>query len=220
MNNKEFVSRILNGLKSLTKDSRISRRFVLKVGQEKAKFLISQKLGSSELYREVNLYSSIDCFEMEKVDTIDCPIIEFKTCQQLMRSKKKLPELIHSKYGASIKEVASLAGEYILTPITPYQYRLNKQRKSSSKELYYYIKDGYLYLPDSEILMVQLSVITLDLYDLNKCSACSSGCKSVWDYEFICSDKLLEAVIGETMKEVSLTKQIQADQNPNLHEGT
>lgn len=221
MNNKEFVARVLNGLKSLSKDNRISRRFILKVGQEKAKFLISQKAGENSLYRESNLLSSLDCFELKKVDIIKCPIIEFRTCKQLMRSKKKLPELIYSKYGASIKEVTSLDGEYLLKYITPYQYRLNKQRKTDSRELYFYLKDGYLYLPDLEIQMVQVSLITLDLYELNELSECKNeDCKSAWDFEFICSDKLMESVVAETIKEVALSKQIQADQNPNLNEGT
>lgn len=199
----------------------ISRRFILKVGQEKAKFLISQKNGENSLYREANLLSTLDCFELKKVDIIKCPIIEFRACKQLMRSKKKLPELIYSKYGASIKEVSSLDGEHLLKYITPYQYRLNKQRKTDSQELYFYIKDGYLYLPDLEIQMVQVSLITLDLYDLNELSECKdNNCKSAWDYEFICSDKLMEAVVAETIKEVSLSKQVQEDQNPNLNEGT
>lgn len=182
---------------------------------------MSQKLGESSLYREENIFKVLDCFELEKVDIIKCPIIEFRTCKQLMRSKKQLPELIHSKYGSSVKEVTSLDGEFLLKPITPYQYRLNKQRKTDSKEPYFYVKDGYLYVPDLEVEMVQVTLITQDLYDLNECSECKKqNCKSAWDYEFVCSDKLLEAVIQETIKEVSMTKQIQADQNPNLNEGS
>lgn len=221
MNNLEITSRILNGLKSLTKDSRISRRYILKVAQEKAKFLISQKLGENSLYREANLHTGLECFELTKIDTVKCPIVEFRTSHTVMRSKKKLPELIYSKYGSSVKEVTSLDGSAILAPTTPHQYRLNKERKTDHKGLYFYVKDGYLYLPDSEIQMVRLSLITLDLYDLQECSECSDGeCKSAWAYEFICSDKLLEAVIQDTLKEVSMTKQIQADQNPNLNEGS
>jgi len=222
MNNLEVTSRILNTLKSLSKDNRTPRRYVLKVAQEKAKFLIGQKLGESSLYREQNLYSTLECMEMEKADLIKCPIIEFRSCKQLMRSKKQLPELIHSKYGASVKEVTSLDGEFLLLPITPYQYRLNKQRKDGLKgENFFYIKDNYLYIPELEVKMVQVVLITQDLYDLEECSECKdNSCKSVWDYEFICSDKLLEVVLQETLKEVSMTKQIQADQNPNLNEGT
>lgn len=199
----------------------ISRRFILKVGQEKAKFFISQKAGENSIYRESNLFSSLNCFELKKVDIIDCPIIEFRTCKQLMRSKKRLPELIYSKFGSSIKEVTSLDGEYLIRPITLSQYRLNKQRKETSKELYFYIKDDYLYIPDTEVEVVNISLITLDLFDLDEVSSCKEGnCKSAWDYEFICSDKLMEVVISETIKEVAISKQVQEDQNPNLNEGS
>jgi hypothetical protein len=221
MNNREFVSRVLNGLKSLSKDSMISRRFILKVGQEKAKFFISQKAGENSIYREDNLLSSLNCFELKKIDIIDCPIIEFRTCKQLMQSKKKLPELIYSKFGSSIKEVTSLDGEHLIKPITLAQYRLNKQRKDASKDLYFYIKDNYLYIPDTEVEIVNVSLITLDLFDLDELSSCKeSNCKSAWDYDFICSDKLMEVVISETIKEVVLSKQVQEDQNPNLNEGS
>ena len=221
MNNNEFVSRVLNGLKSLSKDSMISRRFILKVGQEKAKFFISQKLGNSELYRENNLLSTLNCFELKKVSIIDCPIIEFRTCKQLMKSKNKLPELIYSKYGSSVKEVTSIDGEFLIKPMTPAQYRLNKQRKDNSRDLYFYIKDNYLYIPDTEVEVVNVSLVTLDLFELDELSSCGEGnCKSAWDYEFICSDKLMEVVISETIKEVALSKQVQEDQNPNLNEGS
>jgi hypothetical protein len=42
---------------------------------------------------------------MEKIDTLKCPIIEFRSSHSVMRSKR-LPELIYIvKYGASVKEV-------------------------------------------------------------------------------------------------------------------
>jgi hypothetical protein len=221
MSNSEVVSRILNGLKSLNKDNRISKRYILKVAQEKAKFLLSQKSGSAELYREDNVYTTLKCLELEKVDIIKCGIIEFRSCKQLMKSKKKLPELIYSKLGSSVKQAISLDGMIELKPTTPTQYRLNRQRKTSNNTLYFYVQDGYLYIPDSEVESLELVLIAQDLYDLNECSSCKSkDCKSAWEYEFICSDKLLETVIQETIKEVSITKQIQADQNPNLNEGT
>jgi len=68
-------------------------------------------------------------------------------------------------------------------------------------------------------MAVSLSLITLELYDLEQCSACSQEkCKSAWDFEFIVPDKLLEVVISETLKEISINRQIQEDQNPNLQD--
>lgn len=221
MNNSNLVSRIQSLLKGTSKDGRISRRLILKTAESKAKFLISQKLNDRSLYREQNLYQTISCIELIDQDIIRCPIIEFKSCRSLRRSKLKLPELIHSKYGNSLKEVTSIDGQYSFEPITPAQYRLNKKRTLKTKTDYFYVQDGYLYLPDSEVEMVDIIVLTTDLYELEQCSSCSENkCKSAWDFEFICPDKLLEVVIQETIKELSLNKQIREDVNPNLNEAT
>lgn len=220
MTNEDITSRIINIVKALSKDNRLPRRYVLKTLQNKAKFYISQKLADKSLFRESNLYSQLDCVEMQKIDIYKCDIIEFRSCKKLMRSVKKLPELIYSKYGASILEVTSLDGEFKFLNVTPAQYRLNKQRiKDGTHQNYFYIKDGYLYLPDSDIMSVSISLITLDLYELEQCSECSKNkCKSAWDFEFIIPDKLLEVVISETIKEISLNRQMQEDQNPNLQD--
>lgn len=221
MTNKDLTSRIQTLLKGTSKDGRISNRLILKTAESKAKFLISQKLNDRSLYREQNLYQIISCIELIEQDIIRCPIIEFKSCRSLKRSKLKLPELIHSKYGSSLKEVLALDGQFSFEPITPAQYRLNKSRTLKVKKDYFYVQDGYLYLPDSDVEMVSIVVLTTDLYELEQCSSCSKEkCKSAWDFEFICPDKLLEVVIQETIKELSLNKQIREDVNPNLNETT
>jgi len=218
MNNAELVSRVLNTLKANSKDSRISRRLVLSVAESKAKFLISQKLNDKSLFREQNLYQTVECIEMIDSNIINCPIIEFRSCRKLKRSKKKLPDLIHSRYGHSLKEVVSLDGGFTFTPITAYQYRQNKSRSLIDKKDYFYVQDGYLYLPDSDVQSVTLYILTQDLYDLEQCSECSKNkCRSAWEFEFICPDKLLEVVIKDTIQELSITKQIQEDVNPNLN---
>jgi len=219
MTTKDLVSRIQTLLKGTSKDGRISRRLILKTAESKAKFLIAQKLNDRSLYREQNLYQTISCIELIEQDIIKCPIVEFKSCRNLKRSKLKLPELIHSKHGNSLKEVISVDGQYSFEPITPTQYRLNKKRTIKTKTDYFYVQDGYLYLPDSDVEMVDLVILTTDLYELEQCSSCSENkCKSAWEFEFICPDKLLEVVIQETIKELSLNKQIREDVNPNLNE--
>lgn len=218
--NGEIVSRIINTLRALSKDSRLSRRYVLKTLQNKAKFFIAQKLNDKSLFRENNLFKALDCLEMKKIDVYKCDILEFRACKKLMRSKCKLPELIYSKYGASILEVTSIDGEYLFRPITLSQYRINKSRAGNDiNQQFFYLKDGYLYLPDSDVKLVSVYLLTLDLFDKEQCSNCSSEkCKSIWEFEFPIPDKLLEVVVSETLKELSMNRQIQEDQNPNMQD--
>jgi len=218
MTNAEFVSRVLNGLNSLDKDSRISRRYILHVGRKKSAFYISQKMNDRSLFREDNLYTTLNCFELEKIDVTRCDIIEFRRCKSIMKSKERLPELIYNRYGNTLKEVTTIDDEREFKSTTPSQYRRDKNRASSSDYINYYVKDGYLYVLDSNIQMVNLYLLTTELEKLEEISSCSrKTCKSLWEYDFIVADKLEEIVISETVKEVSMKKQIVTDENPNLN---
>ena len=217
MTNSEIVSRIANTLNTLTKDARRSKRYLLNVARSKASFLIAQKLGEKSLIKEDNIYTTINCFEMEKIDVVKCDIIEFRRCKSIMKSKHKLPRLIDSKYGASLKEVTALDDETEFKFTTPAQYRRDKNRGESDYK-YYYIKDGYLYLLDVTVPRVNLYVLTLDEESVESCDKCND-CKSLWDYELNIPDKLLEAVTQETLKTISIRKQIPRDENANTQEG-
>jgi hypothetical protein len=219
MTNSEIVSRIANTLNTLTKDARRSRRYLLNVARSKASFLIAQKLGEKSLIKEDNIYTTINCFEMEKIDVVKCDIIEFRRCKTIMRSKHKLPKLINSRIGNSLKEVTSLDDERDFKPTTPAQYRRDKFR-GFSDYIDYYVKDGYLYILEAEIFAVNLYLITLETDKADQVSGCSDNdceCKSLWEYEFTAPDKLLDVIIGESVKEVVLSIQNPTDENPNLN---
>jgi hypothetical protein len=216
--NSEFTSRVLNGLNSLSKDDKISRRYILHVGKQKSMFYISQKLNDRSLFREDNIYTTLDCFEVERIESVKCDIIEFRQCKSIMKSKKKLPKLIYSRYGNTLKEVTTIDGEKEFKPTTPSQYRRDKNRVSGTDYINYYVKDGYLYLLDTEIQIVNLYLLTVETADLDNASSCSTpGCKSLWEYDFIIPDKLEELIIAETVKEIAMKKQLPADENPNLN---
>lgn len=219
MTNAEFVSRVINGLNSLNKDQRISRRYILHVGRQKSTFYISQKMADKSLYREDNLYQTLECFPLEKIEVTKCNIIEFRNCNIIMKSKKRLPRLINAKYGNSLKEVTSIDDLTELKATTPSQYRRDKQRQGTDDYVKYYVKDGYLYILDREIYRVNLYLLTVEtnkIEELSDCKKCS--CDSLWDFDFITPDKMEEIVIQETIKEVSLRLQVPVDSNPNLDE--
>lgn len=218
INNNEVVSRVRNTLNSISKDSRISARYILYTARKKADFYIAQKLADRTIFREDNIYSLIECFALEPVEVIKCDIIEFRRCKSIMKSKCKLPKLIYSRYGSSLKEVTALDEETEFKPTTPSQYRRDKER-GFSDYTYYYIKDGYLYLIDSEVERVNLYLITLETEKIDEVSDCNAKdeCKSLWEYPFTAPDKLMEVIISETIKEISMKKQIRLDENPNLN---
>jgi len=219
MNNKKLVSRVLNGLNSINKDARISKRYVLEVATGKAITFMSQKFRDKSLFRESNIYTTIDCFEMEYIDTYKCDIVAFKSCNTVMKSKKPLPELVYSKMGSSLKEVTNIDYSIDFRPTTTSKFRRDKRREGFGEEKFWYIRDNFLYLPESEVKRVSLLLYTPNSYEAVKTSACNrKECLNPWDFEFNCSSKLLELVITETIKEVAFRLQIPVDENPNMDE--
>lgn len=219
MTNGEATAKIAGSLRAINKDAKISRRLILKILRENSMVMISQKLMERSLTEELNLYSQLSCLEFEKVDVIKCPIIEFRTCSTLMKSKKKIPTPSFSRLGASIKNITSIDGSTKFTLVSATQYAINKKRQYqlSGEHYIYYNSDQYLYIPDEEIKSVNLDFITVHTELIDNCSECTDGnCKSGWEYEFICPDKLLNAVFDKTLQYlIGSYKQITPDENPN-----
>lgn len=217
MTNAIVVSRILNGLNSLSKDDHKSKRYILNVARQKAEFYIAAKLNDRSLYKEDNLYTSLDCFKLKKIDVIKCDVIEFRTCSNVMKSVYKLPPLLYSKYGNSLKEVTNLDNTLDFKSTTPSEFRRDKNRQGKEEFIRFYVKDGYLYLLDTAVQSVNLYLLTLETERISELSECTTDdCKSLWEYEFICPSKLIENVITETIKEIGGSKQVAADTNPNM----
>ena len=217
MKNSELVSRVVNGLNSLNKDSRIPKRYILRLATDKAIFLMAQKFRDRSLFRESNLYKTVDCFELKEIDKVSCDIIEFRTCNTVMRSVNKLPKLVNFKYGSSLKEVTSIDYGFEFKPTSISKFRRDKNRLEFGSDKFFYIKDDYLYLPESKVKRVSLYLYTPNGYESEKVNACSNNkCLNPWNMEFVVSDKIAETVIQETINEVSIRLRVPEDSNPNL----
>src|SRR5690606_29929129 len=103
------------------------------------------------------------------------------------------PEPIFSRLGTSIVNIENIDGTISLTEIDSKTYRRNKLRRFKIEDkVYVYLgPDNHLYIPDHEVYSINLDVITLK-NDENECSECKDNdCKSGFQYEFICPDKLI-----------------------------
>lgn len=218
--NNEFVSRIVNNIKGLSKDSHISKRFILNTGKTKSRFLLSQKLDELSMFREDGVITTVPCVELDSIDSKACDIFEFNMCQSIMRSKLKLPEGIFGKNGSGVVSVTNVDEQKTYKYITPNSFRTLQLRSKYSRDTtrYYYIKDGYLFLPNSTNELVEIRMLTLnkkEAEDISSCKECT--CKSIWDYEFICPDRFLDLVVKDTLQEIaSIYRTSVEDANPNM----
>lgn len=189
------------------------RRFLLTTARSITTTLISQKLLERTLGKDAYLYSTIECVEFENSDRIKCPLIDLRRCSVLMKSKKPLPKPIFSRLGSSIRNIRSVDGGFEFTLGQEQQIRRNKDRKYKyDKDLFIYLgTDGHLYIPDNEVYLLSLDLITLETENCD----CEDNCKSAWDYEFKVPDRFLQNVIDLTSQKAALYKQMPEDQNPN-----
>lgn len=218
MKNSEFVSKVSGILKLNNKDDHTPRRLILKLAKDTAVQLISQKLLDRTITLENNLYTQIPCFEFESIDTRECSNVEFRRCNTLMKSKCKLPELVFSRLGASVREIVSLDGNYRFVFLDKGQYQRNKNRRYSIEdEVYIYLDvDNYLYIPDHEIYTVDLTILTPNPEQADECSSCKKdNCKNYWNEEFIVPNKLVDTVFNQVLQIMGVSKQVRADENPN-----
>lgn len=222
ISNGEIVSRVINGMNAIAKDTHISKRWILSILRSKAASYIAQKWVEGTLFDDEALFAHINCVEMIQIHSIDCCVAEFRMCQTLMRSKHRIPGLIITRNGPTILSVTNADRSIYFTKINPRTYINTKKRKYADKEKYvYYYQDGYIWIPDTHIELINVDAITLKKEEALKLSACaeedkSLGCPNVWEDEFICPDKLREYIVKETIQEVSLRMQIPRDENPNL----
>lgn len=221
--NGEFVSRVVNGLKALSKDGRISKRYVLFTGRDKARFLISQKYDEMTLFREEGIITTIPCLPMKKVSVKSCDIFEFRLCNKLMRSVCKLPSGIFGKNGSGIVSVTNLDNTEPYEYISPRAFSSISKRKHIKRDSrFFYTQNGYLYLPNASTELVELSMIALNKEEAVLASSCNkeeNKCIDVWESEFVCPDRFFDLVVKDTINELaSVWRTSLADTNPNMDE--
>lgn len=220
MKNSEFVGRIVNDLGALTKDMHLSKRWILDIGRTKAESYIAQHWEEDLFWEDFSLITCVNCVEMIEVDKIECCDAEFALCRVLMRSKYRLPGLVYTSRGAIITMVSNVDMSRFYKRADVRTYRNNSKRKYAGKlDGFYYVHDGYIYIPDERIGLINVCFFTMKRKEALALSACgpeAGTCDSYWEDDFIFPLKLIEYIFSETLKEVSTKYQVVQDERPDL----
>lgn len=220
--NKEFVTRVINDCGAITKDQHLSGRWILFMGRQIATTYMAQRLGEGLLFKDMNLMTNIDCIKMKEIKAVDCCFVEFRLCRTLMRSEDRIPGLLYGRNGSSIYMVSNVDNTMIFSPVNLRDYGNSKNRRFGNiNNKVYYVDDGYIWIPDTHIEAINARVITMRRREAKKLAGChcddAEDCISEWDYDFICPDSILDAVIKAVVQEVVSTRiQIPDDANPNM----
>jgi len=216
-----FVSDVSNSVKALTKDDRISGRYIHSLAKDYTSYILAMR-PLRDAMRDSTIFTEIPCVEMQRVRSDKCDIAEFRKCDKIMRSKCKLPSVYNSSMGAVIISVTNITGETEFEQLrTPSDYKQQQRRKFAKTSKYYYISNGYLYVLGSESERITVTGLFQDEREALTFSSCSDQtnqeCLSAYDYELIVPDKYISTIKDQVIEHIVKTyRSIPEDENSNL----
>lgn len=217
---RDVVSRVQQNFNSADKDMFIPRRLILHVFKSKAEFFLLQKLNEKKLYQNSDIFQWLNCIELEEVPKSQCEIKGFSDCERIMRSKKKLPDILNTDYGYAILSATNInhSKEYEIKSYNYYNKLKNREHFDFFKGKYLYIINNYLYAPDSEKRLVNMLVFSIDerCEEYSECDKDGGKCTNYWDKKIRIPRQYYELAFQETLKELSTRLSIPKDENPDL----
>ena len=213
MTYRAFISSVRNTLDSITTDNFISGEYIASIGLSYARLLTKRESDSKKIFRNTSLFTFVDCIELEEASSKDCGVD--LPCKSIMKSKAKLPEIYSSNYGSLINLFnVDRSKEY--SELSPLSYKsISGQRFKSKTKGYFWIQNGYIYIPDSEVEVVSAMYLSPES-NFDSGSTDTSSC-SILDRQFPILDYLEILVIESTIKHLTTSKSIQRDENTNLN---
>lgn len=207
--NKQLISSIRSKHRLLA-DALLLDRGILSELKSSAKKLIKQQTDKRKLWNTDTLFTNIPCLEMIEVSITEC--CDFHSEDTIARSKYKLPRIGEGIFQYLIKSVMNITGTRKFNEITPERYINILKLKYFKKGSYYWIYNGYLYVTNSELRAVKISLyLEEDLpteIKYPKCDACSvvvttDNCPvNPYDEEFKAPGYLEEDILNMTSKKL------------------
>lgn len=147
----EAISRVRNGIKAVDADSFITDRLIYSNLLKYAKMFIKRQDGQTSQAKFNSLYKRIPCIDLIDVDKV-AACCDIQSGVKIKRSKEKLPSILEGSNGPLLRTVASIDGSVEVFRTTPQLYT-SLQKTSGfkyNKKKYYWLLDGYLFIPNVE----------------------------------------------------------------------
>ena len=208
----ESVSRVRGILKGTNEDSFLTDRFVYSIISKYAKALMRREQMMAKLMQNEDLFSSLTFVELIDVDKIEAECAPIKSNCTIKRTLKKLPKLFNGSKGPLIRRVYSIdqGFEFHKTSPTTYISIANKTSFKYDKNKYYWFKNGYLYLPDTETEGIMVEALWEDVLS-DFCSTDEADCSLIQDRVFPLPDYLFAEVEQMAQQEFGISINIPSD---------
>lgn len=202
--NREAISRVRSTHRLLSGDASINDRSILAELKGNAITVIRQSTNKRNLWATDTIFTVVPCLEMIPVPITEC--CGFVSDIMVARSKHKLPTISEGNYNYLIQGVFNTELTKEIKYMTPKRYINARKLKLPTKDIYYWIHDGYLYVSSEfiqEIKIVAYFESDLPTEIIDRDCACNSPkrkekCKNPLDETFKCPGFLETAVIEMT----------------------
>lgn len=216
MSIREFVSVVRNNLNSVSLDDYISSEHIYWVSISYAKMLIKREADSRKLFKNTSFFTKLPCVEMENTSISECGIDI--PCKSMMKSKNKLPNSFLSNFGSLI-QVFNNTKDVDFKEISTTRYKnLYNQKYKPRNTKYFWIENGYLYIPDSEIESLIVYGLFSSAEEVLNFNAEEGDCIKVLDQEFPAPDYMLSTILEATTSQILTKKKISPDADSNLNQ--
>lgn len=189
-------------------DARLMQRHIYNKLLTTRARLISEQAKKKQRISQWN-YQVIPCIELVKVSAQECPCLPPIGCD-MMRSKYKLPKPLSGLSGSLIQTVTTLDRGQKLNEVSMNAVRSLAGNKYSSKNINYFIEQGYLYITTpSKIQFVRLvglfedpiAAKTFENYCKENCTDCVE-CIDYQEEEFPIDNDTIDVLIELTVQEL------------------
>lgn len=206
MTKREIISLVRNELNTITLDDKISNRYIYSKLITYADIIIKRESDTRRLFNSTNIFSVDDCFKLKESKLINCTTVYIPNCTTVMKSVNKLPTFYSSIYG-NLLIISTLDESNRFEQTTPENYKNIANREFKPRTGYYWINDGYLVIPNSEVEAVKLRWV--DKKEVNQVTSLD---EKIGIPEWLISDVVRMAVV-----DIRNMRAIVKDENPDMN---
>jgi hypothetical protein len=216
----ESISRVRGILKGSNEDSFLTDRFVYGIISKYAKVILKREQNMRKLMSNDQLFQMLSFVDLIEVDKIEADCAPLQSGCVIKRTADKLPKLFNGAKGPLIRKVYSVDGSYDYVSTSPTRYIASSKSTNFkyNKQKYYWFRNGYLYLPDTEVEAIMIEGLWEDTLD-GFCSVEDEQCVAMQDKSFPLPEYLFAEVEQMAEQEFGMTVRLPdngADDGQNI----
>jgi len=209
----DATSRVRGVLKAVKEDPFMTDRFLYSLINKYSKLLIRRQDNEGKIRKYTSLFTTLPCLELIEVDRIEACCIGIRTGCTFRRTKDKLPAIVEGSLGPIFRSVTTIDQSIRLNETYPSTYQ-NMTKTSGfkyNKAKYFWLMDGYMYIPDVEWEGIRIEAIFDESVDDLTCSNEPGDCSLAQDRAIGIPEYLFAEIEQMVLQEILTSGQIPSD---------